>query len=826
MGKSNRKKFRSDRLAKDKKRRMPDDYFRHGTFEMARFGKLIYAKNNMPKEHFENMHVELAKRFPEVCQEIDSKVGRIVDIVKFLPTTEVLKRAYWEMALLHANKESEFEFGHEEGISLRMLDYIQSIIVSVKPGEVVEEGVSEKRWQELKTCVMDLFTQLNLEFQICLTAFNRQKPDFNMDVAEYYFKAQMYWCNVRGKRYSYYNMKYYVDVLKVHENIINELYGIGIEEIIKALDNIQKALIYGIGDLVVDMRRINEIVTNKLKVMQDQGKIEDVKTLYTACEAILKDEGMAELPNSIAGRLGLDLFDLKKLTALPVSLLDDLSWEPGQDTEFFSEGEYRGWPLRIWPIWKRPFLKVDGNYYCFEMYSLFDNFYRIMERLIIKKRKEYREIWNKYQKELSEQLPLDLMSKILPNARIYKSVYYRTKTTPDGSSEWFEVDSIIIYEDHLFIFEIKAGAFTYTSPATDFMAYIESLKNLVFNPAKQGNRFKKYINSSDTVSLYDSKHQEICAISAKDFAHVTICAVTLDPFTELASQVQHLKKIGVDVGEEPVLAISIDDLRVYADVFENQLVFLHYIEERMRAFRSNMIEVDDELDHLGLYIKHNIYTQYVKNLDPNGRIRWNGYRVEIDRFYTEKLRDPECKCLIKQKMPSRFLEIIERLAQSNKPNRRKISSTLLDLDGQNRNDISSGIDDNLIRQSKLFRARPLSIHGLNRITMFCWQLGIVERNYGMALRHTRAVMAINNEKERFLVELIYDSKGILKDVLYEAVKFEDIPESICSEIMHEAENIRKRRIAEARSQRGKIGPNADCPCGSGKKYKKCCMRRV
>ncbi len=82
-----------------------------------------------------------------------------------------------------------------------------------------------------------------------------------------------------------------------------------------------------------------------------------------------------------------------------------------------------------------------------------------------------------------------------------------------------------------------------------------------------------------------------------DFRHITICTVTIDPFTEIAAQVQHLRKIGVDVrASEPVWAVSIDDLRVYADVFEEPLVFLHYVEQRTEAFgrlsfkqRTNLI---------------------------------------------------------------------------------------------------------------------------------------------------------------------------------------------------------------------------------------------
>ena len=93
-----------------------------------------------------------------------------------------------------------------------------------------------------------------------------------------------------------------------------------------------------------------------------------------------------------------------------------------------------------------------------------------------------------------------------------------------------------------------------------------------------------------------------------DFRKVTVCALTLDAFTELAARGRHLRKVGVDVGEGPVWVLSIDDLRMYADLFDNPLVFLHFVEERMRAAQSEFVDLTDEMDHLGLYIAKNDYS--------------------------------------------------------------------------------------------------------------------------------------------------------------------------------------------------------------------------
>ena len=62
-------------------------------------------------------------------------------------------------------------------------------------------------------------------------------------------------------------------------------------------------------------------------------------------------------------------------------------------------------------------------------------------------------------------------------------------------SQWYEADGLITYDDHLFVIEVKAGAFTYTSPATDLPATIQSLRGLVLSPASQGGRFVDYLEA-------------------------------------------------------------------------------------------------------------------------------------------------------------------------------------------------------------------------------------------------------------------------------------------------------------------------------------------
>lgn len=822
MGKIRRSKniFKSN--TRQTKTVKPDDFFSYGPLEMARFGETIVSRSNMSGDQFQAMQDRLVARFPEVCIQIDEKIAKISELIKALPPDKILHRAAWEKASHHIGKETEVEIDHEAGMSLRMIDYVQSIIVSVPPSGDVETELNEERWQELKTLVTDLFMQLNTEFMICQTAVNRREPDHNEEFDEFYFKAQMMWCNVRGKRYVPNEIPFYHEVLTPHDDILKEFYGIGVNEILESLQKLLETATQGIPKATQDLISFKDMTCAKLSDKVTQSSVEN-KGLPELMNQVIEENNWEDLRNDVFGRFfGFDIFDLEKITRLPRIFLDDLSLEPGQDTDFFADGPFKGWPLRIWPVFRNPFIKLNEHYYCFETYSLFDNLYRIIQRIATNRKPEYAKTWNDKQKELSEQIPINLFKVLLPDAQVYHSVYYRWQTSPSSGKQWCEADALIIYEDHLFIVEVKAGAFTYTPPTTDFPAYIESLKNLVHKPAEQGKRFLEYMRSNNEVLLYNEDHKEIGKLSGKYFEHVTVCAVTLDPFTEIAAQVQHLKKIGIDVGTDPVWSISIDDLRVYSDVFGNPLVFLHFVEQRMRAFHSELIRTDDELDHLGLYIKHNVYAEYVKSFKSMDSITWYGYRSDIDRYYFEKMLDPSTKSLLKQKMPGRLEEIVNLLAAHTKPGKRKVASMILDSCCDWRNSIASNIDKTLALQSKLGRVQPLSIYGNQNITMFCWQKGQIERNEKLVYEHSYATMLVTNDKERLRLELFYDSDGSLSDVNFDFLDINDIPMAEVDRLKTMAEDLRTKRIAKTKQDSGKIGRNDPCPCGSGKKYKKCC----
>jgi preprotein translocase subunit SecA len=589
----------------------PDDYFAWGPFEIARFGKNLIWKSHATAEQVAKAQVRAAEHLPVVLAEIYALVSSIAAQVARLPPGRLLHRAWWEHAAIVLGLGGKKVAESDQLAAMRMIDYVQSIIAAVKP-ENYANDVSEEDWNKLKADITNLFHRLTIGYQMCLTAHRKiQEPGLDMELEEFRFRAEILWMNIRGKRYQLHERQALLDVLVPHSDILLKLFGIGAPVLVDELDKVLTKLTRGLADAVPELKRFHKNAMDRLEALADDHGGLSIDVLM---ERVFEDSDLAARGRAVTGELfGMDLFDVGKNTALPQALLDALSWTPGEDAEFFAPGEFCGWPLRIWPIMRRPFIRLDGRIFCFDIFSLFDNIYRVLRCVVVSREPSYDDTWNKRQQAVSEELPFTYLARLLPGARTYRPVYYWWAPT-GGRAQRHEADGLVIFDDHLLVIEVKGGAFTYTSPANDLPAHLASLRSLIEAPARQGSRFVDYLESAAEVPIADENHKEVGRLRRSDFRHITICAVTLDAFTALAARAQHLAPVGIDIGRRPVWPLSIDDLRVYAELFDNPLVVLHFIEQRMRAGQSLCVDLNDEMDHLGLYFAQNNYSQYAANV--------------------------------------------------------------------------------------------------------------------------------------------------------------------------------------------------------------------
>jgi hypothetical protein len=810
MGKKSRNKHHAGALTAKKKRVAPDDYFRTGALEMARFGKHVLMRNNMTPEQHARFMKHCADRLPEVTGEIDGHVSAISEIVASYDPLTILQRGYMVSVFPFIVPSAEREGDSDTG--QRLVDYVQSMIAAVLPKTSDAPPITEAAWSEMSQHVDTLFDTFNHSYLICRSAdweVNGGGPSEEKE--EFYVRALGMWCNVTGHRYHFQEIDYLRALISPHSELFQRLWGINAEGMLRGFREILHALTRGLGEAIERFAE-GKAAVEKAEIEGDEE----------AAEAALKSlHGDEKFKDAFGQLFGAELFRIDRY--LPNTLLEDLSWSPGECPGFIDQNSQSGWPTRIWPRTRRPFLKVKGSYYCFDVHTLFDHIYRVLERTVRAKESGYAQTWNDRQKKVSEELPFKLLGKMLPGSTMWRSVYYETdEVDTHGRRKWCELDGLIAYDDHLFIVEVKGGTFTAASPEENFESHVKSIERLIFAPVDQGTRFLRWLEQQGVVELCDEQHRLIGRLARKDYSHITICAVSLDPFTELSAKAYHLRKLVGHTGTRPFWALSVSDLLTYTDLFENPLVFLHFVEKRNQATASSKVVLDDELDHYGMYLLHNNYDQHAEKVAGDSRINWTGYRKVIDDYFDARMRE-EPATLPRQDIPLLYWIIIQELAKSRHAHRREVASLLLDGEGEMKKQVERGLLEAMRLQASSRRPRPFAIGGKEvRITLVCWQAGSVMPGEYDAAGHCKASMLAAQEPDRWMIELHFDREQKLWRVEPTFFSVQKLSEAEKSGLAARAEMLRAQRMDQAIEQKGKIGRNQLCTCGSGKKYKRCC----
>jgi hypothetical protein len=191
--------------------------------------------------------------------------------------------------------------------------------------------------------------------------------------------------------------------------------------------------------------------------------------------------------------------NMSRHTKLSAPLLEDLSYAPGGNSEFFADGEFKGTPMRTLPALIRPGIKLGDDYYITDGQFARDAAYRAIQRGLIARLPGYREEWNQRQKVVTEKSYPAIFARQLAAAQKFTEVYFKDSKT----GEWVETDLVMAISDVLLVVEAKAGVQAMHSPATNFKSHERVIQNLIIKAYEQCVRFIEYLASAPEVPIFN-----------------------------------------------------------------------------------------------------------------------------------------------------------------------------------------------------------------------------------------------------------------------------------------------------------------------------------
>lgn len=731
----------------------------------------------------------LAKEINECIESIRSYIQIDQQEILLMAVTDI-------SSFSNPSLEGNILIYKQDDLPSRPVEYLQSLIASTNNTirlHVTDEDIDRLAHQYLhdQEMLFEKTTQYLMYRELAL--------DDESETSRVAFEAQMMRM-VRGNRYRFLQIDYIRPLIRVHESEFQKLFGISANIVIDGYRKLEKALSNG---------RLEGLATLR-KLFEKAGSAEEIDF-----SKILEEDSEAAEEASLEA-FSVHHFNDARITNWPKTFIDALSFAPGEG-HFFEEEEMQYWPVITPPIVDRPFITLNGETYCFDYYSLTDNFYRAIQKAILRLDPSYSEQWQQNQKEASESMVESVFKEMLPGCISYADNCYGSKKHRN------ENDLLVVYRDALLVIEVKAGRFTDAPPVSDFNSHIKHYKDLIQKSNSQCVKMRDYVsNSGAELVLYDQRMQPKATLDISNVNSIFCLSVTIENINTYAARAEKLEFLNLEAG---VSCIAIDDLMTYREYFENPLEFLHFLKQREIASLNKRLALNDEFDHLGMYIAHNCYSLEVDSIPEMGNLYMTGYREDLDSYF-ERVGTPLPQLeKPRQNMPKRFREIIDVLLNSSNPQAVSISSYLLDFSSEARQQLSDGIDMALRRQANTGRQCALSFSGTEEsihMTYFVFQDELYDAQTDQEMfDYVASLLLANNENERMMAFFRFDANYALQSVGARSINIDQIPPSRINELKSRGEQMGDFRVAKHKKEHGKIGRNQPCPCGSGKKYKKC-----
>ncbi len=762
-----------------------------------------------------------------LLKDMEATAARMRELIVAMPPHDLLGYIYAQhimraMADQGAVDEQRKPDGRGDLINNNqfLLEYVHAVLASDAAPEDVT--FDETRCAELYELGRKL--QEQAMFFAMATSADTKDGVFGPDTADIEFRAKSTWVVLRGNRYQVLEGEFYRYVLALHDDVLKEVYGVGAAEIAEGFQAMADATRSGHADAITEMMKQFE-AAQTFAAAQDKP-LQDVMDAWAAANA--------EQSNA-AGRAVDDMFrggiaNVSRHTKLPPTLLADLAYRRGEETEFFAAGDFAGTPYRTLPARKKPLIQLGSDYYAVDPCFARDAGYRALLHNLLQRKPDYKKTFEDRQKTMSEAAFADILAAQLPGATVFQEIYYKDP----ASTQWSENDTLILVDDVLFLVEAKAGAAaTIASPALDFGRHAQSVQDLVLKAYNQCERFFNYLNSADEVPLYhlvDGQYEECGRVRHSDYRVMVPIGLTVESFSPFSTYCKELPQVEPLLGRHAFVSLSVDDLFVLKRFLPTPGEFAHYMEVRQAVAGMRRAHLFDEFDHLGAYLTKNRFDQDIAEQLKDGKanlVIWDGMSDIVDRSFEGE--DWESGPFPTQDFPEEVLKLLGALDATRARGWLSAESHIRDLNEEGRINLAKMLSD--LRQTlSQHSARYFVLSGDGQ-PLFTWL-----QRYGQEIDWTK----VNDKASAAaLATKALNVIGVVAQVsadgtYHQAQSFAvHIPTARMEENAYIYEDAARmaqpRRLVNLKQPKNVIrrvktkepGRNEPCPCGSGLKYKKC-----
>ena len=504
--------------------------------------------------------------------------------------------------------------------------------------------------------------------------------------------------------------------------------------------------------------------------------------------------------------------ELTELALLPVVTIKEADAFKG----LFAVGKHN--ISQVEHIQRKPFYQLlDGRLLFGDISNAYDVIFDELEAIAKKDNKFFSNQYQKYKSKWLELRAYEHLCQIFPKSDVYQSLCY---PDPDKINAEAEMDLAVKWGPFLLVVEAKSKQFRFEGRVGDVGRLRTDIIKNIQDGFEQSLRVKRYIASSNECHFKEKKTGNLLSFKSEDVKKIFPISITFNHLADIATRLHQLGDLKLFTNKDYPFSICESDFELLTKAKLTPDVFLHYIQRRIELFSDKREWMGDEIDLFSAYLDTRLLFDNLAFGEEKDftTMYFSGYSDQYDELMAFERGEYQTKPNITLNLLSDTKQLFETLKDYDSDSARWIAFSLLALSDSLLNKITQAL---------------LNI-GLDSLNSGFRTMTFVENDTVVVLVGTkihsfddlRSHMANKALLEKYRYKA---NKCIVIGVKYYAdnpIKLFNTADYIEFKWVHD-ENIEQvlASIPKANITK-KIGRNEICFCGSGRKFKKCCINRI
>ena len=521
----------------------------------------------------------------ELQSEFKNKIIEVVNYIKKYSVYDVFAHFYFDYKISYAEENNPDE---------RWLKSQKIMCLQILFSCIEESNSNIKKLKEEELKIIDKYVEELERITFQYELVRKQAKELTQEEKDYIIHSEAF-KNWSGKRYDIFEVQHHKDLLECLKEEFKTTYNFTLENLYDGISKLKNNFYFKFEDSA-----------NAVRTLLKKGKIKINKDGIFDIPMEFGFDNKKQLEEYLENIHSLKLADIQENTKWTTSFLDKFVIDIKEYKKFIENISIENWNKLINEIKYKPLIKISNKYYILLEQKFYDNFDKVAIQGICEKlNSEAQEIRAKYTSNI-ENVVMEYFNNILCSKQSYIKNYYIY------NNKILENDILIVYDNNIFIIEVKAGSFTPELASDDLDSHKVSLKNLIEKANEQQNSLENCLIENKKINIYDSNNKKRrnkkAEIKINDDTKIFKIIVTAESFNDIEARIDKVKILSLSSN---TLVFCLDDLRVYSEYFDQHpCYFIQYLLQRKKAIGNKNIDLVDELYHLGMWIEYNFYNEH------------------------------------------------------------------------------------------------------------------------------------------------------------------------------------------------------------------------